>query len=177
MLRDFRKPLVIAAPKIGLKHPKAVSKITEFQPGTSFQPVLANRFGEGSVKNVVFCSGKVNFDIQARLEMKAPSEGTLMVRIEELAPFPVPHVANELVQSQVSSDAKFTWMQEEPVNQGAHQFARLHLDRLINDMGFNQSHIDFVGRPAIHSFATGAVSCHKREGEQLWRDFDAHIYN
>ena len=36
MLRNFRKPLVIAAPKIGLKHPKAVSKIEEFIPGTQF---------------------------------------------------------------------------------------------------------------------------------------------
>lgn len=36
MLRNFRKPLVIAAPKIGLKHPKAISKIDEFLPGTRF---------------------------------------------------------------------------------------------------------------------------------------------
>jgi len=27
MHRNFRKPLVIAAPKIGLKHPRAVSKL------------------------------------------------------------------------------------------------------------------------------------------------------
>lgn len=30
MHRNFRKPLVIAAPKMGLKHPKAISKIAEF---------------------------------------------------------------------------------------------------------------------------------------------------
>ena len=40
MLRDFRKPLVIAAPKIGLKHPKAVSLIDEFAEGTSFKPII-----------------------------------------------------------------------------------------------------------------------------------------
>lgn len=63
MLRDFRKPLVIAAPKIGLKHPKAVSALSEFAEGTSFQPIIANKFGEGSIQKVIFCSGKVNFDI------------------------------------------------------------------------------------------------------------------
>jgi 2-oxoglutarate dehydrogenase complex dehydrogenase (E1) component-like enzyme len=36
MLRDFRKPLVIAAPKIGLKHPKAVSQLDQFAAGTKF---------------------------------------------------------------------------------------------------------------------------------------------
>lgn len=30
MHRNFRKPLVLAAPKIGLKHPQAVSSIKDF---------------------------------------------------------------------------------------------------------------------------------------------------
>jgi hypothetical protein len=30
----------------------------------------------------------------------------------------------------------------------------------------------YVGRPSIHSFATGANSDHKIEGEALWRGFD-----
>lgn len=36
MLRNFRKPLVLASPKIGLKHPNAVSPLKDFQPGTTF---------------------------------------------------------------------------------------------------------------------------------------------
>lgn len=36
MLRNFRKPLILATPKIGLKHPKAVSSIEEFLSGTKF---------------------------------------------------------------------------------------------------------------------------------------------
>ena len=35
-MRDFRKPVVIAAPKIGLKHPKAASKIEDFSEGNKF---------------------------------------------------------------------------------------------------------------------------------------------
>jgi len=30
MLRNYRKPLIIATPKIGLKHPKAVSQMADF---------------------------------------------------------------------------------------------------------------------------------------------------
>ena len=36
MHRDYRKPLVMAAPKIGLKHPKAYSQIGDFAEGTKF---------------------------------------------------------------------------------------------------------------------------------------------
>jgi 2-oxoglutarate dehydrogenase complex dehydrogenase (E1) component-like enzyme len=46
MLRNFRKPLVIASPKIGLKHPAAVSKLHEFQDGTKFNPIYTNVFGK-----------------------------------------------------------------------------------------------------------------------------------
>lgn len=41
MLRDFRKPLVLAAPKIGLKHPMALSSIQDFEEHECFNPVIA----------------------------------------------------------------------------------------------------------------------------------------
>lgn len=64
MHRDFRKPLVIAAPKQGLKLPAAVSKLAEFGPGTKFRPTIERQFGEGLASKVVLCSGKVSFDIE-----------------------------------------------------------------------------------------------------------------
>lgn len=97
MLRDFRKPLVIAAPKIGLKHPKAVSELKAFQAGNQFKPIIADRFGSGVIRKVIFCSGKVNFDIAARFEKNAPGQGVLVIRMEELAPFPVKKV-KEMIQ-------------------------------------------------------------------------------
>jgi 2-oxoglutarate dehydrogenase complex dehydrogenase (E1) component-like enzyme len=64
MLRNYRKPLILAAPKIGLKHPKAVSSIKEFLPETTFKPIYVNTFGTGKhYKKVLICSGKVYFDI------------------------------------------------------------------------------------------------------------------
>ena len=68
MLRNFRKPVVLATPKIGLKHPKAVSGIEEFVAGTSFKPIITNEFGKNETKKIIFCSGKVYYDIEAKLE-------------------------------------------------------------------------------------------------------------
>lgn len=99
-----------------------------------------------------------------------------MIRVEELAPFPVNHIKQALSEHVQAQDAQFMWMQEEPLNQGAFQFAKMHLDRVIQDQGYAQSAVNFVGRPSIHSFATGANSCHKRETDQLWQDFSAQIY-
>ena len=63
MLRNYRKPLIIAAPKIGLKHPKAFSAFEDMATGTTFKPIYHDQFGNGQSKKVVFCSGKVYFDI------------------------------------------------------------------------------------------------------------------
>jgi len=89
MHRNFRKPLVIAAPKIGLKHPLAVSKLDEFANGTSFRPILSKSFGANKVKKVVLCSGKVALDIESRLEKNSLKSGVQVIRVEEIAPFPV----------------------------------------------------------------------------------------
>ena len=67
MLRDFRKPLMIAAPKIGLKHPMAVSPIQEFEESQSFKPIISHLYKSATPSDkhkVVFCSGKISFDIQ-----------------------------------------------------------------------------------------------------------------
>lgn len=40
MLRNFRKPLIIVAPKILLRHTAATSPITDMEPQTKFQSVI-----------------------------------------------------------------------------------------------------------------------------------------
>ena len=119
MLRNFRKPMVIAAPKIGLKHPLAISDLSEFDLGTSFKPILESSYTNGSLaKKVILCSGKVGFDIQQRLE-KSGVTNVKVVKVEEIAPFPVANLKNTLNHELNSADTEFFWVQEEPVNQGA----------------------------------------------------------
>lgn len=172
MLRNYRKPLVLAAPKIGLKHPLAVSPLRDFLPGTAFKPLYANLFGSGpKTTKVVVCSGKVYFDIKQKLEAAPPTQGQVLVlRLEELAPFPVRLVEEQLAQ--VSKSADVVYVQEEHMNEGAFQFAKLHVDRLMRKLRFTRSQeMAFVGRQSQHSFATGANINHKYETERLWSDF------
>jgi len=67
----------MAAPKIGLKHPLAVSAgWEEFDTGSAFKPVIENKYGEGDTDVTIICSGKVFFDIHALLtssDFKLPS--------------------------------------------------------------------------------------------------------
>lgn len=122
MLRDFRKPMIIAAPKVGLKHPKAVSSLEDFAEGTKFRPTISRVFGDKeNIQTIIFCSGKVSFDIEDRLgKMTDLSSGVTVLRVEEIAPFPVNDIRQLIQDSGIdASKAKAVWVQEETNNQGA----------------------------------------------------------
>ena len=55
MIRNFRKPLIVAAPKILLRHPDAVSSLTEMANGTHFLPVLNDNTSKVCFVFVLFC--------------------------------------------------------------------------------------------------------------------------
>lgn len=42
IIRNFRKPLIVVAPKTLLRLSDATSSFKDFQPGTAFQPILGN---------------------------------------------------------------------------------------------------------------------------------------
>src|SRR5216683_838680 len=73
MHRNFRKPLVLMTPKSLLRHKRAVSKLSEFGPGSSFHRVLwddaeaepntttIKLVPNGEIARIVLCSGKVYY--------------------------------------------------------------------------------------------------------------------
>ena len=75
--------------------------------GTAFQPVLASTL-EGqalesvagpasAIKSVVFCSGKVYYDLVAGSGSSTRPPGSVaVIRIEELAPFPAKRIKDLL---------------------------------------------------------------------------------
>ena len=65
LIRPFRKPLVLMTPKSLLRHKEAVSPLKELANGR-FQTVLGDTVADPSkVRRVVFCSGKVYYDLLA----------------------------------------------------------------------------------------------------------------
>lgn len=102
IVRDFRKPLVVVAPKTLLRLPEAHSTHADMAAGTSFQPVLGDAQTPTpapdalAVKRVLLCSGKHYYALQAEREQRADAAEVAIVRVESLAPFPVGELNAEL---------------------------------------------------------------------------------
>ena len=57
------------------------------------------------------------------------------------------------------------------MNQGAFQFAKLHIDRMLEDQDFDIQEMQYLGRKSVHSFCTGAAVDHKKQAAELWDAF------
>ena len=81
-----RKPLVLFTPKSLLRSPAAGSSFDELT-GSEFRPLIGDALDPSRVRRIVFCTGKVYYDLAAAREAKKIDDIAL-VRIEELYPFP-----------------------------------------------------------------------------------------
>lgn len=151
---NFRKPLVVMSPKSIFRHPLCISDKADFKTGTSFQEVIDDPKATKSAKKVIFCTGKIYFDIlQERESMKDKS--TAIVRIEQLYPFPEKQVQAIFKKY---NKAKYLWVQEEPENMGAWQYL-LRYWRLVD--------IDVISRKASASPATGFKKVHEAQQKEI----------
>lgn len=163
------KPLVVFTPKSMLRLKAAASKTSEFTEG-GFRPVI----GDGSVdpsdvRKVVFCSGKVYYDLDAERQKRGLTD-TAIIRLERLYPLPGAEIQAEMAR--YSGAEKFVWAQEEPANQGAWPFIALnlvdHLDLIIGSEPVpNADRLRRVSRPSSSSPAVGSGKRHQEEQQQL----------
>ncbi|MDB5531648.1 MAG: sucA [Devosia sp.] len=168
MHRDFRKPLAIMTPKSLLRHKLAVSPLNMMTGQSTFHRVLwddaKDKLKSGKdIKRVVICSGKVYYDLFEARE-KAGLNDVMILRLEQIYPFPAKALAAELAQY---PNAEVIWCQEEPYNQGAWLF----VDRLIEDVLTGLKHKaarpKYVGRVAAAAPATGLAKRHAAEQAKL----------
>jgi 2-oxoglutarate dehydrogenase E1 component len=164
MKRSFRKPLIIATPKSLLRHPKAVSSLDDLAKGT-FQEVIpdATLKDPKKVETLVFCTGKVYYDLLEERE-KQKSERTALVRVEQIYPTPAKQIAEAMKMYPKLKNV--VWCQEEPKNMGAWQHISFRLADLIAASGLKVS-LQYIGRPDRASPATGSVYRHKVEQAEL----------
>ncbi len=160
MLRDFRKPLIVMTPKSLLRHKLSVSSLEDLSRGF-FQNVVdeIDDLDREKVARVVFCSGKVYFDL---LEARRASENraVAIVRIEQLYPFPSDEYAAILQRYPNAKDV--VWCQEEPQNQGA-WFQIRH--RLQEPLGRRE--LLYCGRGPAAAPATGIPQLHTQQQQGL----------
>ncbi|PSQ62122.1 MAG: multifunctional oxoglutarate decarboxylase/oxoglutarate dehydrogenase thiamine pyrophosphate-binding subunit/dihydrolipoyllysine-residue succinyltransferase subunit, partial [Bacteroidetes bacterium QH_1_61_8] len=147
---------------------KCVSTPTELADG-GVQEVIPAETDPSDTTRHILCSGKVYYDLVEALEEDDRSEEIAITRLEQFYPFPKTELLDELERY---ADADETvWVQEEPKNMGAWSFLHARLDDLLDDVhGSCQQQIQFVGRPASASPATGSAKVHDREQEILVND-------
>ncbi|WP_215448974.1 multifunctional oxoglutarate decarboxylase/oxoglutarate dehydrogenase thiamine pyrophosphate-binding subunit/dihydrolipoyllysine-residue succinyltransferase subunit [Streptomyces sp. ATCC 21386] len=165
------KPLVVFTPKSMLRLKAAASKAEEFTSG-GFRPVIGDSSVDpNAVKKVVFCAGKVYYDLEAERQKRGVTD-TAIIRIERLYPLPGAEVQAEV--NKYPNAEKYLWAQEEPANQGAWPFIALNLiDHLDLAVGADVPHgerLRRISRPHGSSPAVGSAKRHQAEQEQLVRE-------
>jgi 2-oxoglutarate dehydrogenase E1 component len=165
--REIRKPLILMTPKSLLRHKRAMSRLDELGPETSFHRVLfddAQMFpdekiklvSDDKIKRVVLCSGKVYFDLYEERE-KRGIDDVYLLRVEQLFPVPTRAVIHELARFK---GAEMIWCQEEPRNMGAWFFVEPFLEWILNQVQAKHRIPRYAGRPAAAATATGLMSKH-----------------
>jgi 2-oxoglutarate dehydrogenase E1 component len=152
------KPLVLFTPKSLLRLSVSFSPIEELTGG-AFRAVLEDveaAADRREVERVIFCSGKVFYDLKAARAERKDSRAAI-VRLEQVYPFPAEEL-RRLVASYPSA-RDFVWAQEEAQNMGAWTFV---LPRLLTLLPPGVL-LRYAGRVPSASPATGNANVHKRE--------------
>ena len=151
----FRKPLINFSPKANLRHPGTYSLASEFT-FRRFQETLDDNFitDAAQVKKVLFCSGKIYFDLAER-QQKENRKDTAILRVEQLYPLPAKQL--EALYNKYNR-ATWFWVQEEPLNMGAASYLQMNL-KTIN--------YGVISRQPGASTATGYNKVHQQEQAEI----------
>jgi 2-oxoglutarate dehydrogenase E1 component len=153
----YRKPLIIMTPKSLLRLPQAVSRLNDFTKG-SFRGVLEDPDADASAATVIFCSGKIFYDLaQRRRELKRTD--VALLRMEQLYPFPQSPL--RMVLTRFKQTQGFAWVQEEPENMGAWAFIRPRLEAVLGKP------LTYIGRRESPTPATGFPHIYRREQAEI----------
>ncbi|XBC40017.1 MAG: 2-oxoglutarate dehydrogenase E1 component [Buchnera aphidicola (Nurudea ibofushi)] len=163
-LNNIQKPLIIMTPKSLLRHPLASSPLHEFSK-IIFKEIIdeIDDINIEKVKRIILCSGKIYYDLlHQRRENR--QNNIVILRIEQLYPFPN-DILLKILQSYLHVK-DFIWCQEEPFNQGAWFYSQYCLKKILP----KNSSLNYIGRSESSSTATGYISVHKKQQQQLVND-------
>jgi len=161
MKRSLRMPLIVMTPKSLLRHKLSVSTLDDLTKG-SFQYVIdeSTKLDKAKVKRLVFCSGKVYYDLfEARI--KAGIDDVALIRLEQLYPFP--RAEYEAVIASYPNAKDVLWCQEEPENQGAWYQIKHRLRAYLAA----DHQLLYATRKGSATTAVGYLKVHNKEQEAL----------
>lgn len=152
---SFRKPLIVFTPKSLLRSAQCTSSIAELENG-HFQELIDERNLKGPFKKVLFCAGKIYYELLAK-QQESDCKDIALIRLEQFYPFPKIQVENIIKKYH---GAKFTWVQEEPINMGFWEHLITRQFEIF--MNFN-----VIARPISATPATGHAMAHKKEQHNI----------
>jgi 2-oxoglutarate dehydrogenase E1 component len=157
--RNFRKPLIVMSPKSLLRHPAAVSRISDFTEG-AFQEIIEDPDAPARPGRLILCSGKVFYDLSDHRSRDGIKDSAI-IRVEQLYPL---HAARLGKIAARHPQARLVWCQEESQNMGAWSWIAPQLARI-----FGRDPV-YAGRDSSASPAVGSLALHKLELAALLTD-------
>jgi len=155
-LRKWRKPLICFTPKSMLRHPEAVSPLSELER-PRYRTIIPDETALGA-KRVLLCTGKIGQELRME-RTKLKLAGPAILSLEQLYPFPETDVQEVLGRYQ--NAVEFLWVQEEPANMGALSFVTPRLKRILG------SRLRSIKRAPNSTPATGSAKAHELEQKTL----------
>lgn len=149
------RPLVVMSPKSLLRNSTASQPVSEFVNG-QFKEIIVPEYKKTKVKTVVIASGKVAVDLlEAEAKNETANDELLIIRLEQLYPFPAEAIKEVLSGLTNLSEVRF--VQEEPQNQGAYHFVLPYLLDIVP----SKATLNYVGRKPSASTAEGNGGSYK----------------
>ncbi len=154
-IRKLKKPLVILTPKSLLRHPLCISSLNDLS-SKNFEELLDDPMPIKKPKKILFCSGKVFYDLIQERE-KRKREDIVIIRVEQIYPFKEDAVKKYL--NQYKGAKEVYWVQEEPKNMGAWSFIRLKMKHFCD--------IGHIGNQESASPATGSHAMFVKDQKRI----------
>ena len=164
--RDIRKPLILMTPKSLLRHKRATSTLDEMAAGVDLSPSAARRCGAAG-RRPAARRGREDPPCRPlhrqgllrplRGARKGGIDDVYVLRVEQLYPFPLKTLVNELSRFR---NAEVVWCQEEPKNMGSWNFVDPYLEWVMDQAKLERKRPRYAGRPAAAATATGLMSKH-----------------
>jgi len=161
VVRPYRKPLVVMAPKSLLRHPRATSTLAEVARGKFLRVIGDHEVEPKGVKRILLTSGKVYYDLLAERE-KRGADDVAIVRLEQLYPLHLAPLAEAL--EPFPAGVPVYYVQEEAENNGAWHHLLVRFGHELLGRPFSGVH-----RAAAASPSTGSGAAHKLEQADLMR--------
>ena len=158
--RGYRKPLIIMSPKSLLRSEDAASRVEDFT-NARFEEILDDPTIKDpkKVNRVVFCSGKVYYDLVRGREEAKQTATTAIIRFEQI--YPLHSERLKALSKRYPGTKRYVWCQEEPQNMGAWNFIAPRIAGLVGSL------IGYAGREESASTATGSSGKHKEQQAAL----------